>query len=354
MSDPRVTELEDQVNHLKAQISRLLHALSTAQDDEAALRELRGLGSSPPPQPETPRTIAARLAPIDKLPKVMAPTPYTGEMKEAKDFLNQIFLYMTTRPTEFVNDRVKISFMLSYMTGKARPFANHTIKAIERSVNDQTVHYPFRTFAEFVEAFKAAFADPNPRKTAQFQLAQIVQGSRTADEYVLDFKTKGQETGYDEEALKEKFEKGLNPALLGKIYALPIMPTNLQEWMNWAMKLDRQWREFERTRQMRNTGTTQKSGGCPQTNNNAGRQQNDYSGRRYDNQYQGYNRDGNRGQDGRYTGYYSPSGQPQHYKQYEAQNAQPHKDPNAMDVDAIRQQQQRGQGPPRQQGPPPP
>jgi hypothetical protein len=96
----------------------------------------------------------------------MAPTPYTGEMKEAEDFLNQIFLYMTTRPTEFVNDQVKILFMLSYMTGEVRLFTNHTIKAIKRSVNDHTVHYPFRTSGEFVEAFKAAFADPNLRKTA--------------------------------------------------------------------------------------------------------------------------------------------------------------------------------------------
>jgi hypothetical protein len=77
---------------------------------------------------------------------------------------------------------------------------------------------------------------------------QIIQGSRTADEYVLDFKTKRQETGYNDEALKEKFEKGLNPALLKKIYALPVMPTNLQEWMNWVMKLDRQWRELRRER----------------------------------------------------------------------------------------------------------
>ena len=53
------------------------------------------------------------------------------------------------------------------------------------------------------------------------------------------------DAGYNDAALIEKFEQGLNSALVDKIYSLPEMPTTLEEWISWAIKLDRQWRQRE-------------------------------------------------------------------------------------------------------------
>jgi hypothetical protein len=48
----------------------------------------------------------------------------------------------------------------------------------------------------------------------------------------------------------EKFEQGLNPVLADKIYALPEMPTTLESWISWAIKLDRQWRQREANKKL--------------------------------------------------------------------------------------------------------
>lgn len=53
------------------------------------------------------------------------------------------------------------------------------------------------------------------------------------------------DTGYNDAALVEKFEKGLNQALVDKIYALAEMPKNLKEWISWSTKLYRRWRQRE-------------------------------------------------------------------------------------------------------------
>ena len=96
---------------------------------------------------------------------------------------------------------------------------------------------------------------------AQMKLSVLVQGNKTADEYSLEFQGLAYKTGYNETALIEKFEHGMNAALRQKIYSLPHMPETIQHWYDWACKLDRQWRQFEKGRgparpQMQNRQST--------------------------------------------------------------------------------------------------
>lgn len=86
--------------------------------------------------------------------------------------------------------------------------------------------------------------DGNLSHTETF-ISQLTQGSKTADEYVASFKELMEDTGYNDAALKDKFERGLNSALADKIYDLADMPTTLSGWMKWSMKLDRQRRQRE-------------------------------------------------------------------------------------------------------------
>jgi hypothetical protein len=155
---------------------------------------------------------------------------------------------MSAKPGDFYDDRAKIAFALSYMEGKARPFANLVIAEIEKHMLDPIRYdYPYEeSYANFLGEIKSAFGDPMPERTAQYKLGQLTQGARTADEYVLEFKALAQNTGYNDTALIEKFERGLQPALRQKIYGLPQMPVDAEGWYNWSMRLDRQWRMFER------------------------------------------------------------------------------------------------------------
>ena len=101
------------------------------------------------------------------------------------------------------------------------------------------------SWTEFLSDFKTTFGDPNPASTARHKMKQLKQGNQTADQYVASFKELKDATAYNDAGLVEKFEEGLNSSLVDKIYALPQMPNNLEEWMFWAQKLDRQWRQRE-------------------------------------------------------------------------------------------------------------
>ena len=60
---------------------------------------------------------------------------------------------------------------------------------------------------------------------------QLKQGNHSAEEYVASFKALTFKTKYNDAAHVEKFEKGLNPASVDKIYSLPEMPVTLAQWI---------------------------------------------------------------------------------------------------------------------------
>ena len=115
------------------------------------------------------------------------------------------------------------------------------------------------TWKEFLKEFQKAFGDPDPANTARDKMDHLRQGSRTAEEYITSFKEIQGETGYNDPALVNKFAKGLNPALVDRIYTLPQMPTSLEEWMDWSTRLDRQWRQRETLKKAWRSNPEQKS-----------------------------------------------------------------------------------------------
>ena len=56
---------------------------------------------------------------------------------------------------------------------------------------------------------------------------QLKQGVLSAEDFVAKFRELAPKTGYNDAAHIEKFEKGLNSALVDKIYALADMPKTL-------------------------------------------------------------------------------------------------------------------------------
>lgn len=187
------------------------------------------------PTPTTSTTLTST-----KQFKVASPDVFDGTLSKSESFLRQLSLYFLAKKSDFADDENKVTFALSFMkNGTAGPWAD---RAVERMEEGDEV---FEGWDHFKELFRASFADPDPSGTARFKMDQIRQGSRSADEYVAEFREMTSKTGYNDQAHVEKFEKGLNSALIDCIYSLPEMPVMLKEWMEWAMKLDRQWRQRE-------------------------------------------------------------------------------------------------------------
>jgi hypothetical protein len=224
------------IAQLEQTIANMLQTMTTLQ---AQLQQQQ----APPPPPPAP------AAPVVKTPKMALPKPFDGELANGETFLHQLHLYMTARHTEFTTVDSKMAFALSLMEKKAQPYADAAMTRIEDHVAhpaDPAYPHPFVDWNDFVDKFRTSFCDPMPQRTAQMKLNTLVQGSKTADEYSLEFGNLSYKSGYNDVALIEKYERGLNTALRQKIYALPTMPTTSDEWQGWACKLDRQWRQFEK------------------------------------------------------------------------------------------------------------
>lgn len=172
--------------------------------------------------------------------KVAPPDTFDGTLSTTETFLSQLALYFEGKKHELQADSDKITFALSYMKGgTAGPWAKRKVKEFVTSPS------AIQTWEEFAEEFFSVFGDPDLAGTAREKMEHLKQGSQTAEEYVAKFREIKDDTGYNDAALVDRFEKGLNSALVDKIYALPEMPNTLNHWIEWATKLDRQWRKRE-------------------------------------------------------------------------------------------------------------
>src|SRR6202795_3442053 len=183
--------LKEKLNHLENMMGILVNKFET-------MELLQGPPPTPPPHRNTPLpppTITTTQVPA-RGPKIATPKPFDGQMKNCKTFIRQSALYTNAKKSEFPDDKAKIVFALSYMEDKAAVYANAAIDEIERNEEDATkCAYPFKgKYATFIAHLRETFEDLMPTRTAQNKLNKLIQGTGTADEYVLEFRRSEEHT----------------------------------------------------------------------------------------------------------------------------------------------------------------
>lgn len=227
------TALDTGLAEMKKSMEQLL---TTMFSNMAATQQ-----SSPPPAtaataPPPPVMQDVQTVQPVKGRKGAPPDNFDGNKSNTSTFLAQLYLYFMAERHKITTDEDKVTTCLSYMRGGiAGPWA--TLKVKEYANN--TVP----TWADFHEEFMAFFGDHDPAGTARDKMELLVQGQKTAEEYVNKFKEIMGETEYNDAALMGYFEKGLNATLVDRIYDMENMPTTLAKWMSKAIQFDRQHRQ---------------------------------------------------------------------------------------------------------------
>jgi len=171
--------------------------------------------------------------------KVATPDPFNGNLAKSEEFLNSVLLYFMGKPG--MTDEQKITFALSYMKGgTAGQWSKRKLKQYAKEEHERPPSWD-----SFLVDFRHTFSDPDPKGTARHKLSKLKQGTNSADEYVASFRELMDETGYNNDALVEMFERGLSKSLVDRIYSLPEFPNTLEDWMSQAMKFDRLQRRRE-------------------------------------------------------------------------------------------------------------
>ena len=204
------------------------------QQQIVALQELVLSLQQKEPQPAIAVPEAPAIYRQSKGLKVAPPDIFDGATAKAEAFLSQLALFIHGKRHELSDDSDKVILALSYMKGGTTgSWAQNKVK-----IFSSTGVAP--SWDDFVSEFRDVFGDPDPAGTSRFKLDQLTQAFISCDEYVGLFRELMSDTGYNDAALVEKFEKGLNSGLVDRIYSLPEMPSTLKDWMSWACKLDRQ------------------------------------------------------------------------------------------------------------------
>ena len=182
-------------------------------------------------------------APIHRPPKVAPPSPFSSAQDDLKHFKAECSLYLTMRQAEFLDERSRVLFVLSYMKGGAAgSWATQKVNQILNPLHPLNI-----TLAAFTQELEAMFADPNREASARRKLATLRQGSDPVEDLIRQFKIYGPPSQLGDVGLVDRFEQAIHPRLRESIYRLQPMPTTWHEWKSKAALLDNQWRRFQAT-----------------------------------------------------------------------------------------------------------
>jgi len=156
------------------------------------------------------------------------PSNYSGEAVECNGFLYQVSLhYIEMHSHKFTNERSKVAFLISLLTGRALIWA----QAIWNSQSNL-----IDSFEDFSSHFQEVFGLATGSLSVSDQLILLRQGSSSASDYTLQFWTLAATCGWNETALLIAYRQGLNPQLRAQM-AIYENSVELESFMQKAVKI---------------------------------------------------------------------------------------------------------------------
>jgi len=187
------TELSAQASQLAAHQHQLAWLTSLTEDLVRSLQGLNLQPTTPPAAPHPKPSHPPENPPAIVNPRLAFPEKFDGESNRCKGFLLQCSLFVNQQPTLYSTDSSKIAFVCSLLTGKALDW----ITAVWRSDGSS-----FHSFDHFMQRFREVFEQSNSGRSAGEQLLVLTQGTNTAAEYTLAFRTLAAQTEWIEDTLK--------------------------------------------------------------------------------------------------------------------------------------------------------
>jgi hypothetical protein len=170
-----------------------------------------------PPPPVSPPfvTITLQTSQPSRV-KLGVPSNFDGDRAQGRTFLTSCELHILLTQLDFVDDQVRIHWVLSYFKGGcAASFAKHILHQELRSGR-----MCFTSWREFTEEFALMFCPENEATTALMQLKsdRYFQAKQNVEVYINKFKDLVDLSGYtDPMTIVLKFRRGLNPTTQDRI-----------------------------------------------------------------------------------------------------------------------------------------
>ncbi|KAK3545982.1 hypothetical protein QTP70_018649 [Hemibagrus guttatus] len=161
-------------------------------------------------------------------PRLALPDKFYGSTDRCRGFLRQCGVFFSHQPGMYSEDGTKCAFLLSLLTGKALEWASALWDA------DPLIR---ASYSHFEEAIREVFEHPAGGKDISVQLMEIRQGSDSAADYAIRFRTLAAQSEWNDAALWAVFRAGLNSALQTEL-ACHVEATSLSQFVATAIRLD--------------------------------------------------------------------------------------------------------------------
>ena len=183
--------------------------------------------------------------------RIAAPDHFDGTYSRTTPWLSSVLFYLEVNNAVYNTHTKKIAFALSYMTkGAAQTWA---VTFRQRAISRATIS--MGTFEDFVKEFKTAFEHHDAVGNAISWLAHKRMTSRSNGTfeppltmYIAGFQNHVAQSGItDHNVLIGFFSAGIPSGLMKSIYSMETVPTTIDDWYKKALTLQT---HYERAREV--------------------------------------------------------------------------------------------------------
>ena len=148
-------------------------------------------------------------------PKVrMADPPkFDGSIKDTENFLSSLGNIFDAHPSSFPTDESKIRYSLTFLTGNA----SNWHKLLLRDINNGNFIITGSSWNNFLTRFQETFGNPHLVDEARRKLWFIRQGSRTSEDFFLEFEETRLEANICDSSLIMFLQVALRPSILHEV-----------------------------------------------------------------------------------------------------------------------------------------
>ncbi|KAJ1109663.1 hypothetical protein NDU88_007023 [Pleurodeles waltl] len=163
------------------------------------------------------------------VPSVSATTPrFSGDPNKLREFLDALTVYFAFRPSQFVQDKTKVGYLISALSGTALAWATPLVTRNDPCLSN---------YSTFVTTLKQMFERPGLESSAEEALCDIQQGNQDVLQYITRFRQLAAETSWVERTLVTLFRRGLREDIKDELVHSAIIE-NLKGLMDQTLTIE--------------------------------------------------------------------------------------------------------------------
>ena len=182
-------------------------------------------------------TISATQKPQEL--KLGQPPAFDGSPEKARGWFNNVQLYLLVNKDVYNDDDRKIAYALSFMReGSAALWSlTETEAALKRNPPN------FGTWQDFINKFSASFILENTKDQAIAWMTTAKVDKKTPlMDYISQFKNNAALSEIsNEDVLINFYSRGIPPFLMKKIYGMDTVPNTIEKWYQATLRFQHVW-----------------------------------------------------------------------------------------------------------------